>query len=62
MWLSKSKHPHRCISDRSHLGGFTLGVSSGLTMGFGDLSVAFKRITHKPRHILSLGFHAVHPV
>ena len=61
MWVSKSKHPHSCISDPSHLGGFTLGVSC-FTRGFGELTVAFERITHKPMHILSLGFHEVHPV
>ena len=62
MWVNKSKHPHSYISDRSQLGGFTLGVSSGFTVGLGDFTIAFKRISRKPMHIPSLGFHAVHPV
>ena len=31
--MNKSKDPHSCISERSHLGGFTLGVSPGFTVG-----------------------------
>ena len=62
MWVNKSKHPHSYISDRSQLGGFTLGLSSGFCRGPGDFTVAFKRISSKPMHILSLGVHTVHPV